>query len=141
MDFHRGKCDDYKPIGHACIVPMSFPKCTHTLILDGEPFLRECSIQVASSQPTKTCISNVLRITYNLSHNHTRLQNFNNPYPPSTGISSLSFPNRGNVNNTIQCPNPMLCVVSDLAIMSTSYENVMPNAMSFNINTLNAFYI
>ena len=79
---------------------------------------------------------NVLRITYNLTHNHTRLWNFNNPYPPTIGIPSLSFPNRGNINNTIQCPKLMICVVADLAIMSTSYKNAMPNAMSFNINAL-----
>ena len=30
----------------------------------------------------------------------------------------------------------MICVVADLAIMSTSYENAMPNAMSSNINAL-----
>ena len=54
---------------------------------------------VASQQ--RLAFLNVLRITYNLPHNHTRLRNFNNPYPPMIGIPSLSFPNRGNINNTI----------------------------------------
>ena len=71
---------------------------------------------VASRQ--RLAFLNVSRITYNLPHNHTRLRNFNNSYPSTTGIPSLSFPNRGNINNTIPCPKPMLCVVADLAIMS-----------------------
>ena len=89
---------------------------------------------VASRQ--RLTFSNILRITYNLPHNHTRLQNFNNPYPPTTGIPSLSFPNRRNINNTILCPKPMICVVANLAIMSTSHEHAMRNVMSFNINAL-----
>ena len=89
---------------------------------------------VASRQ--RLAFFNVLRITYNLPHNHTRLRNFNNPFPPTTGIPSLSFPNCGNINNTIPCPKPMLCVVADSAIMSTSHEHTMPNVMSFNVNAL-----
>ena len=89
---------------------------------------------VASRQ--RLAFSNVLRITYNLPHNHTSLRNFHNPYPPTTGIPFLSFPNRGNINNTIPCPKPMICVVADLAIMSTSHEHAMPNVMSFNVNAL-----
>ena len=136
MDCHRGKCNEYKPVGHVWIVPIPFPKCTHTLTPDGEPFIRECSIQVAGSWPTKTCILECFKDHIQPPTLHTRHWNFNNPYLPTIGVPSLSFPNRGNINSTIQCPKPMICVVADLAIMSTSYENAMPNAMSFNINAL-----
>ena len=92
---------------------------------------------VASRQ--RLAFSNVSRITYNLPHNHTRLRNFHNLYPPTTGISSLSFPIVGISTILYPCPKPMICVVAELAIMSTSYVNAMPNAMSFNINALKCF--
>ena len=89
---------------------------------------------VASRQ--RLAFSNVSRITYNLPHNHTRLRisiiyipqqpGFHIYHSLIMGISTIQFP----------CPKPMICVVADLAIMSSFHENAMSNAMSFNINAL-----